>query len=174
MPVDVFSVTSRLSIVSSPPTRRWSAGGREPVPLIDLAVVDQAAGALQRHFLVVAGVEHADDLLSMPTEARGSSKSTGQRPASRVFRRCFRFAVASAIEEQAAAGVDCRPQFQCHHLRVDQEIGEGRAGHAGGMLIGEPMQRRRWRWSLEARSAWRRNRCNGRWRRARSRPLSVN
>ena len=103
--------------------------------LVDLTVVEQAAGALQRRLFVIARVEEADDFA---VDADGPRNPDDLPEGPRHPLGDARLAVAGgAVQEQAAAGVDRRAE-PAEHPRVDQQIVEGALQIVGRrMLVGE-------------------------------------
>ena len=136
MPVDVLSVTSRLSIVNSPPTT--IVGRRMRTQRLSILRWSmQARRCSQRRFFVVAGVEQRMISPSTPI-ARGIQMSCPN--ALRHALGDAGLAVAGgAVQEQAAARVDRRPQPAQHPL-VDQQVVEGarfRSSTVGCCLVSD-------------------------------------
>ena len=131
MPVEVLRVTSRLSIVSSPPTT--IVGRRMRIQRLSILRLSSSPPVLSSgRLLVVAGVVEADDL-AVDADRAGNPDVLAERL--RDALGDARLAVAGgAVEEQPAAGVDRRAE-PGEHSRIDEQIGEGPAQIVGGGVL---------------------------------------
>ena len=123
MPVSLWTVISRLSIVSSPPTtivgrrirtQRWS--------IFSSATICSPRG--QGQFLVATGIEEADDLAPHADRAGNpDARAVGGRD---PFGDAGLAVAGRAVQEEPLPGRDGAAQA-AEHLAADRQVGEGAA-----------------------------------------------